>query len=286
MITVFSRRKTKKYDVKEFDKPNPSQKLRDGLSQLQKMVDGGHKDKMIKQMRKMGEHEMADLVGVMEPNSNYGLGFDDMVIEMVNAGDLDKALAAIDKKEAEGDLSPAWARSCRITACEFAGDMEGELRALDTDEAALHSTRYSHKADLLYRLGRIEELEEMCKAWEGMNHSRSDLYLNKARLMHAKGDRAGTQRQINAILVLDDFVSEAYELWGDILADAGDFGDAIKQYNRALDKDYNTIYFHIKKAEALMRMGRPDSAALACRRGLDVRPQNKRLRHILNEAGG
>ena len=58
------------------------------------------------------------------------------------------------------------------------------------------------------------------------------------------------------------------------------------QYSKALKGDCRWIHFHVKKAEALINTGGADSAALACRRGLAVRPDSGQLRDVLERAGG
>ena len=145
---------------------------------------------------------------------------------------------------------------------------------------------HSSRAHALYRLGRIKEMEELCETWEGSRQDRGEFYLCRARIMRARGDPDSARRHAIAMLTLEELNWYAIELLGDILADAGDLRGAVLHYNKALNFDYHVMEFHVKKAEALIRMGRPDSAALACRRGLKVRPANKRLLGMLKEAGG
>ena len=93
------------------------------------------------------------------------------------------------------------------------------------------------------------------------------------------------RRHALAMLILEKSDTRARGLLGDVLADAGDMRGAMLQYDAALEADYDETDFHVIKAEALMRMGRPDSAALACWRGLEIRPADERLRKILKAAG-
>ena len=137
------------------------------------------------------------------------------------------------------------------------------------------------KADLLYRLGRRDELAAWCDTWKDPDGSRTDLYLNRARLMYLDGDMAGALKHADAICLLDDHFLEGRKLAGDILVDTGNLAEAVKRYNEALHIDFRDASVHARKAEALAKMGRPDAAALACRRGLEVQPHDKRLKEIL-----
>ncbi|MBI1657647.1 MAG: hypothetical protein IS632_02580 [Thaumarchaeota archaeon] len=277
------------YRVDEFDMENPHQHMHDFLDKLSREAEAGRGDEMVRTLRDRGKDELAKLADAFIRRPWRDAYFDtaDAVREAADAGDLAGALAIIDQKRAEGALTAGEALYAKEEAYERAGNLEGELEAHEERvKADPGAVRYGSKADMLYRLGRTGELEEWCGAWAGSDHDRTELYLNRARLMYIRGDADGARRHISAMLTLEEFNPEAHELRGDMLADTGDWRGAILRYNRALDLDYNIIYPHIKKAEALMRMGRPDSAALACRRGLKVRPANARLRSILEEAGG
>lgn len=275
----------KGYRVDEFDMGAPHQHMHDFVEELGRAADAGRGDETVRMLRDRGADTLARMAAIFmeEREKDTFSHISTAASKAADAGDLAGALAAADRKQAEGILTAEQALYIKEDAYERAGNLEA---ALEAHKKGGGTIRHSSKADLLYRLGRTEELEEWCGAWEGSDRGRTDLYLNRARLMYARGDAEGARRHISAMLTLEEFVPGAHELRGDMLADMGDWRGAILRYNRALYLDYHIIYPHIKKAEALMGMGRPDSAALACRRGLEVRPANPRLRSILEEAGG
>ncbi|MCE2509006.1 MAG: hypothetical protein J4G04_06920 [Nitrosopumilaceae archaeon] len=281
---------SKGYRVDEFDMENPNQRMHDFLDMLEREAEAGRGDDMVRMLREKGGNDLAGLAAVFmrERGKDTFMEISVAASDAIDAGDLAGALAAVDRKRADGTLTAGQALYIREISYVRAGNLEAALEAheegVNAEPGGVEG--YAFKADMLYRLGRTEELEEWCRAWEGSDYSRTGLYLNRARLMYVGGDADGARRRISAMLTLDKFIPGAHELQGAMLADAGDWRGAILRYNRALHLDYNIVHLHIKKAEALMGMGRPDSAALACRRGLEIRPANARLRDILGEAGG
>ena len=265
------------YDVAEFDKTDPEEELRNRMASLNaiigRMVDNG-------QDEAPDDVEDAELSG----RALLMVRFKDMS-ERVHAGDIDGALDIVEKAAAAGRLTPEEALLGRQMVYNTADEPERELETIIRLEKTYSSTLPAGmKADLLYRLGRRDELAAWCDAWrESAGSGKMDLYLNRARLMRLTGDAAGALKHANAICVLDDRLLAGRMLAGDILVDTGDLREAVERYNEALDIDFRNVNAHVKKAEALVKMGRPDAAALACRRGLEVRPQNKRLKAILAE---
>ena len=282
---------SKGYRVDEFDMENPNQQMHDFLDTLEREAKAGRGDAMVRMLREKGGNDLAGLAAAfirVRGEEDTFLGISGAASEAVDAGDLTGALDIIAQKQTDGTLTASQALYIKEDVYGRTGNLEAELEAHEEGANAEPggANRYASKADILYRLGRTEELEEWCRAWEGSDYSRTGLYLNRARLMYVGGDADGARRRISAMLTLDKFIPGAHELRGDMLADAGDWRGAILRYNRALHLDYNIVHLHIKKAEALMGMGRPDSAALACRRGLEIRPANARLQDILGEVGG
>ena len=207
------------------------------------------------------------------------------ISDRINEGDLDGALDIVEREAAGGRLTPEDVLLGRWMVYSDADEPERALEVLIRAERGGRTTLSGEtKATLLYRLGRRDELAAWCDAWVDSDGSRVDIYLNRARLMRLDGDTAGALKHANAICLLDDRLLAGRNLAGDVLVDMGHYKEAVERYNESLDIDFRDIYAHVKKAEALVRMGRPDAAALACRRGLDIRPQNKRLKEILAES--
>ena len=272
-------------DAYEFDKTNPYQNLRDNLNTIRKFADEGRRDVLNKIIDECADSEGANLLkSIIAAREDPGMKTRDKVVGAADAGDIAGALAIIDGELEAGRLDTRQALNIRATVYDRVGDMEAKLKIIEDADGMNGTIQYGQRVDLLYRLGRYDELADLCDALQDSYYDRTDLYLSRARLMHVRGDAAGAQRHADAILKLEEYVPEVYELIGDILADGGDLRGAVMRYNEALEKDYNTIHYHVKKAEALAKMGRPDAAALACRRGLKIRPQNKRLKEILAES--
>ena len=130
---------------------------------------------------------------------------------------------------------------------------------------------FAFRADMLYRMGLYEYLEEWCSAWEFNGIEKHHCFLCRARLMHAKGDTAGARRHVEAILVVEPEMAGAHELYGDILAEE-DAKHALRQYGKALEADPTIVHVYAKTARLLAKTGRRDLAVLTCRRGLRARP--------------
>ena len=261
----------------EFDKSDPDAELRSRLAQLTAAT-GDEDPRRGDILDKAEDMEVKGRVLFMLLRAD--------ISKLINAGDMAGALDIVEKAAAQGMVTPTDALFGKWLVYSIAGDAEAELETItEMERSGMSGPPAETKAKLLYRLGRRDELAAWCKAWRDSDGSRTDIYLNRARLMHLMGDTAGALRHADAISVLDDHLIAVRELAGDILADTGDLRGAVERYNEALDIDFNDTGIHIKKARALMKMGRPDSAALACRRGLDIRPQDKGLVKMLAEAG-
>ena len=274
-------------DASEFDKTDPHQNLSDFLKGVRKLVDEGRGDKISELVNGHAGNVAADLTkSILQSRDDPWISAMHKVIDTADAGDLAGALAIIDAEKEAGRLDLKMELLLRKNAYDRIGDLAMQLRAIEELDKASGGIHYASSADLLYRLGRYDEMADLCNRWQDSYADRTELYISRARLMYVKGDTAGAQRHIRAILKLDGHAPNAHELAGDILADEGDLRGAVMRYNNALDQEYNMIHYHVRKAEALVKMGRPDAAALACRRGLEIRPQNKRLKAILAESQG
>ena len=272
-------------DAYEFDMADPHQGMRDALDAIQERMDEGEGDTLDEATGQGADSEGAGLLASIADVGEYAwIRIYEKVVKAADAGDMAGALAIIDGEREAGRLDMKQALQLRGDAYERVGDVEGQLKITEEVDGMDGKIGHEYRAELLYRLGRYGELADLCDAWRDSYSGKTELYLNRARLMYARGNAAGAQRHAEAILKLEGYAPDAHELIGDILADGGDLRGAVMRYNRALEQDYNVIHYHVKKAGALVRMGRPDAAALACRRGLNVRPQNKMLKKILAES--
>ncbi len=275
------------YEADEFDMADPNQDFSDFLAAICREADAGRGEDLVRNMRHGGGNEAADFIeGVIDVGQNGVVKCMRGAVKMANSGDVEGAMNVVDEGRADGVLTAEQALSIKGSVYESADDREGELETVMQMDEMEGKISHSDRASALYRLGRIREMEELCKTWEWSRQDRGEFYLCRARILRARGDPDSARRHALAMLALEPINWYAIELLGDILADAGDLRGAVLHYNKALSLDYHVIEFHVKKAEALMRMGRPDSAALACRRGLVIRPANKRLLNMLEMAGG
>ncbi len=274
------------YEVDEFDLADPKQKFKELVAAIDREIDAGRGEDVARNVRRAGGNEVAGLIeGMIDARQNVLVKCIRDTDEMVNSGDVAGAMNAVDEWRADGVLTARQALYVRGSVCESADDREGELEAIMRLDEMDGKISHSRRASVLYRLGRIKEMEELCETWEGSRQDRGEFYLCRARILHADGRPEPARRHAVAMLTLEPINWYAIELLGDILADAGDLRGAVLQYNKALSLDYHVMELHVKKAEALVGMGRPDSAALACRRGIKVR-SNKKLLDILETAGG
>ena len=275
------------YEVDEFDLADPNQKFKDFVTAIDREIDAGRGEDLARNVRRAGGNEAAGLIeGMINVGKNVQLKCMRDADEMANSGDVAGALNAVDEWRADGVLTARQALYVRGSVYEAADDREGELEVIMRTDEMDGEISHSSRASALYRLGRIKEMEELCETWEGSRQDRGEFYLCRARILHADGRPELARRHAVAMLTLEPINWYAIELLGDILADAGDLRGAVLQYNKALSLDYHVMEFHVKKAEALVRMGRPDSAALACRRGLAIWPANVRLLDILERTDG
>ena len=263
------------YDVAEFDKSDPEAELRKKLPWLA----AGAKDEDPYQ------GDILDKAAGASGKMLFMLLAADMT-KMIRTGDLAGALDIVERAVARGMITSDEALFGKWMAYGTAGDAEAEMDTITKmEKAGISEISDEIKTGVLYRLGRRDELAAWCDAWSDPVSSRTNLYLNRARVMYLDGDAAGALKHVEAIILLDDHLIAGRELAGDILMNMGDLRGAVKRYNEALGIDFNDEAIHVKKAKTLMKMGRPDAAALACRRGLETLPKNKRLNDMLAETG-
>ena len=275
------------YRVDEFDMPDPDQKINDSLDALSRLFDAIRGDDAAGGAGRDDGIGVADVAEAAAESKEVGhMLASTGVARMANFGDVNGAVKLVDELSASGVLTAQHILDLRGMICNSIDDHEGELEAVVRRDEMDGKISHAHRADVLYRLGRIGEMEELCKTWEGSRQGRGRFYLCRARILRARGKLGQARRHAVAMLTLEKYSTHAVELLGDILADSGDLRGAVLQYNKALKADYKDVQFHVKKAETLVRMGRPDSAALACRRGLAVRPDSRQLRDVLEMAGG
>ncbi len=257
------------------------------MAVINREIDAGRGDLMVQDARSKGMGEVAGLIRAMiDARSDDFLKILTDVTKMADSGDAAGALSLIDERRAGGVLTDRKALLLEESVYSAVGDPEGQLRAIVCMDEAEGEVSHARRADALYRLDRINEMEELCKTWEGSRQDRDEFYLCRTRIMRAGGEADLARTHAVAMLILEKHDMRARGLLGDTLADGGDLRGAVLQYDAALEADYNEMDFHVMKAEALARLGEPDSAALACRRGLAVRPDNKRLLAILETVGG
>ena len=270
------------YRVDEFDVVDPGKKFGDNVRAFHGQIDAGRGDEIIENMRRdgVGAGDVAVAAGLINSRKSG------LLKGAINAGKTahSGAVKSAGEKRAGGLLAEEYlaaGESARDRVNELEGRLEDVLRQDDADGTIPHARREG----ILYRLGRIGEMEELCETWEGSRQDRDEFYVCMARILRAKGDADAARMRAVAVLTLEPREPSAFELLGDILADAGDLRGAVLKYNESILNNFNYVEPHVKKAKTLLRMGRPDSAALARRRGLEVRPADERLHEILKAAG-
>ena len=214
------------------------------------------------------------------------LGSDDHIesvmrtaVGLVDGGDLRGAMWVLSSARDGGQITAGAALCCKALVCERAGYLERAHRYLKKcdDEDEYYGSPFAFRAELLYRTGRHDELERWCETWELTGEEEVHYrFLNRARLMHAKGDAVGAQRHVDAILLVEPAFAEALELYGDMLA-GEDSRRALHQYGKALKADSSIVHVHAKTARLLAKMGKANLAVRACQRALRTLPPNKIL---------
>jgi tetratricopeptide (TPR) repeat protein len=156
-------------------------------------------------------------------------------------------------------------------------DLKQDQAAIAEFEKAVHSPdvtpeMYNALASLYIRKQQFAEAEDLCRKAIALDPSRSDDYLNLARVYNA---RHASDKALEALRVAlpegkEFTVSEYYqELQADVAAERGAaytdkkmYGQAIKEYTRALDFDPRRAVVHRRLAELYLQKGDPASAAL------------------------
>ena len=270
----------------EFDAVNQNREFRDDLDVTGREIGARRGGSPILDARRKRMDDVTDLIrDIIDPNSGGLFKHLAEVTKMADSGDTAGALKVIDERRASGVLPDLWALTLKESVYSTIGDPEGQLSIIAQIEGVKGEVSRASRADALYRLGRIDEMEKLCETWEGSRQDRDEFYLCRARILRARGEVDLARRHALAMLILEKSDTRARGLLGDVLADAGDMRGAMLQYDAALEADYDETDFHVMKAEALVRLGKPDLAALACRRGLEIRPAHKRLLAMLDEVG-
>lgn len=270
---------SKEYMVDEFDLVDPAQSINSTIRSIEQAVMSGYGDRMEASARRSGDEDMANMIhGISTLLQDPAMKLIKDSTDMMESGETAKALDIINDGLKEGIISSNTAVELSKNVYIRMGDMEGALMFLRK-----RCGPEARSPDIAYRLGHNTELENICHTWSDDDGPRNDYYINMARLAYVKGDTDTAQRRLDALDILEEYDPYTHEIRGDIMADAGDLWGAILQYNKALEKDYNEPYFHIKKVEALIKMGRPDSAAIACKRSLDKWPYNQILAKLCHD---
>ena len=178
------------------------------------------------------------------------------------------------------------ARLAEAEATAARGDLRGAMDLLDEhfplDRGTEHHfVDYRLRAELLYRMEYFGDLKDLFYAWRDFTYDRQYVFLAKARLAFANGDYERARKRANALLVLEKELPGAFELRGDLLAEEGKLRAAVRYYSKELGVDGANAYAHAKRADALLKSGRPGLAVRACKAGLKVRPRSRKLRKTL-----
>ena len=254
----------------EFDKPDPSASIKKAINQLSENdpVDDPHTsiDDILHDLEGMSPVVSMMLIAAKST-------------DMINDNNLEGALKLIDASP-NIDHQKRW--YLKSIACDGAGEWKMALKCIETADEGLAADKqtFNHKATLLYQLDMIPELGDLCQTWEMFSVNRIDMHLTRGRLAYKGGDMGLAKMIANCIISLEEVLPEPYEILGNISASRKRYRNAIAEYNKALDLDFNTMWFHIKKALTLMDMKRYDAAALACERGLEIRPCHRELLRI------
>lgn len=212
------------YRVDEFDMTDPGQELKDRLDAFRRAFAGG--EDPAEEARPDGAAR-----GAAYEEHPFLAGMLD-VVKIADSGDATEVLRSIDERRANGILTDVDALTLKQTMCRAADEPEGELDATVELDEITGEISHSSRASALYRLGRIDEMEELCKTWETSRVLRDDYYLCRARIMRAKGNLDSARRHAVAIFTLEPHKHHAVELLGDVLADAGDLRGAVLHSTR------------------------------------------------------
>ena len=190
--------------------------------------------------------EVAERENIKEPNSPILLAYEEeatslrLICKSARNGNADlavmmaKQMELLDEEE-EIDLS---------AKIYMFNDMWGDaLKCINKyNSDVLPSWRlFDLAADVLYRMNKTAELDELCKIWEKHAVNRINLHVSRARVLCRKGLLDDGLNITEAILTLEPTEPMAHLLKGNILATRGLHDDAIKSFEEGLKHDSDPL---------------------------------------------
>lgn len=219
----------------------------------------------------------------------------DAAVHIAESGDIRGALAALDIVRDQGVASHHTVILAKARACERAGYLNKALQYTNSAAKVLHNgesdnykpghtyfSMFPLYAEILYRLGEMQELNYLCRRWGITSYERKYYYLNRARLIHARKKASEAEKHIDAILEFETRFAQAHTLKGDLMADAEDYIGAIQQYDTALEIDPVLMHVYAKKAKIYQRTKKPNEAIQTCEQGLNIQANNRMLQKLRN----
>lgn len=160
--------------------------------------------------------------------------------------------------------------------------VEGGLARLEAElsvaEQGQHASvlRYNH-AQLIARMGRLEEaVEEYGAVIEGdPNHS--DYYFERAALLRRLGRYDEALRDYDTLIRLALPYPESYYNRGDLRAEVGDLAGALADFDQVLELDPTYLDAYVNRAALRYETGDPTGAAADTAAGLMLEPTQPHL---------
>ena len=119
------------YEVDEFDLADPKQKFKDIVAAIDREIDAGRGEDVVRNVRRASGNEAAGLIeGMIDARQNVLVKCMRDTDEMVNSGDVAGAMNAVDEWRADGVLTAKQALRIKWSVYETADDREGELDAI------------------------------------------------------------------------------------------------------------------------------------------------------------